>query len=74
MCTSSVQQLNENSIEFFLLTQTRNSSKVSQSKFLYQNSVPSLALFIVEPCHFLFSYLPQYLSDTTQDHYDIARP
>ena len=22
----------------------------------------------------LFSYLPWYLDDTTQDHYDIARP
>ena len=35
MYISSVQQLNRNSIEFFLSTQTRSSSKISQSKFLY---------------------------------------
>ena len=31
---SSIQKLNENSIEFSLSTWTRSSSKVSQSKFL----------------------------------------
>ena len=35
MCISSIQQLDEDSIEFFLLTWTRSSSKASQSKFLY---------------------------------------
>ena len=35
MYISSIQQSNENSIEFSLSTQTRSSSKVSQSKFLY---------------------------------------
>ena len=35
MYISSIQQLNENSIEFFLSTWTRSSSKVSLSKFLY---------------------------------------
>ena len=34
MYLSSVQQLNGNSIKFFLSTQTRSSSKVLQSKFL----------------------------------------
>ena len=33
-CISSVQQSNENSIKFSLSTQTRSSSKTSQSKFL----------------------------------------
>ena len=33
-CISSVQKLNENSIEFSLSTQTRSGSKASQSKFL----------------------------------------
>ena len=35
MYTSSVQQLNEDSIEFSLSTHTRSSSKASQSKFLH---------------------------------------
>ena len=35
-CISSVWQLNEKSIEFFLSTQTRSSSKVLQSKFLHK--------------------------------------
>jgi len=35
MCISSVQQLNEDSIEFFLSTQTRSNSKISQSKSLH---------------------------------------
>jgi len=74
MCISSVQQSNENSIEFFLSTWTRSGSKASQSKFLHQNLIPLLALLIIEPCHFLLSHLPWYLGDTTQDHYDIARP
>ena len=34
MCISSIQQLDEDSIEFFLSTQTRSGSKASQSKFL----------------------------------------
>jgi len=34
MCISSIQQLDEDSIEFSLLTQTRSGSKASQSKFL----------------------------------------
>ena len=34
-CISSVPQLNGNSIEFSLSTQTRSSSKTSQSKSLY---------------------------------------
>ena len=32
---SSIQQLNEDSIKFSLLTQTRSSTKALQSKFLY---------------------------------------
>ena len=39
MYISSIQQSNENSIEFFLSTWTRSSSKASQSKFLYQVGV-----------------------------------
>jgi len=35
MCISSVQQSNKDSIEFFLSTQTRSGSKLSQSKVLY---------------------------------------
>jgi len=37
MCISSIQQLNRNSIEFFLSTWTRSSSKMSLSKFLQCN-------------------------------------
>jgi len=39
MYISSIQQSNEDSIEFSLSTWTRSSSKVSQSKFLYQVGV-----------------------------------
>ena len=39
MYISSIHQSNENSIEFFLSTWTRSSSKASQSKFLYQVGV-----------------------------------
>ena len=35
MYISSIQQSNGNSIEFSLLTQTRNSSKMLQFKFLH---------------------------------------
>ena len=35
MGISSVQQLNEDSIKFFLSTWTRSNSKTSQFKFLY---------------------------------------
>jgi len=35
ICISSIQQINKNSIEFFLSTRTRSSSKTSQSKFLH---------------------------------------
>jgi len=39
---NSVPQSNGNSIEFSLSTQTRSSSKMSQSKFLHKNSIPHL--------------------------------
>jgi len=39
MCISSVQQTNENSIEFSLSTQTRRAIKSSQAKLLHQNSI-----------------------------------
>ena len=38
-CISSIPQLNGNSIEFSLLTQTKSSSKMSQSKSLHQNLI-----------------------------------
>jgi len=34
-CISSVQELNKNSIEFSLLTQTRSAIKLSQTKLLH---------------------------------------
>ena len=42
MCISSVQQLNRNSIEFSLSTQTRSSSKALQSKFLQWHALTKL--------------------------------
>jgi len=39
---NSIPQSNGNSIEFSLSTQTRSSSKMSQSKFLHKNSIPYL--------------------------------
>jgi len=65
MCISSIQQLDEDSIKFFLSTQTKSGSKLLQSKILHQNLIPLPALLITEPCHFLFSYFPWYLSNTT---------
>ena len=51
MCISSVQQLNGNSIKFFLSTQTRSSSKALQSKFL---QYPSLYCLLFPHFHFFF--------------------
>jgi len=42
MYISSIQQLNKDSIEFFLSTQTRSSSKALQSKFLQWNAIDNL--------------------------------
>jgi len=42
---SSVLQSNENSIEFFLSTQTKSSSKTSQSKSLQLLSNPTMVVF-----------------------------
>ena len=62
--------MNENSIEFFLSTQTRSRPKLSQSKTLHQNSIPSLALLTTEPCHsysliFLGTWVTQLRTTTT---------
>ena len=40
MCISNVQQMNGNSIEFSLSTQTRRVIKLSQAKLLHQNLIP----------------------------------
>jgi len=44
MCISSIQQLNKDSIEFFLLTQTRSSSKVILFRLYRSNKNPSVSL------------------------------
>ena len=39
MCINSVQQMNKNSIEFFLSTQTRRAIKSSQAKLLQESGL-----------------------------------
>ena len=64
MCISSIQQSNGNSIEFFLSTWTRSSSKASQSKFLY-----TLALSLLLPLQ-QAQGLPRVILTVIELHWD----